>query len=103
MASASTVAVVVPSPAMVLVLVAASLTSCGPEVLVRIIEVDVLGHGHAVLGHLGRAPSLVQDGVAAARTERACNGPGQLAHAGGQRLPGFVIKEICFATADSSS
>jgi hypothetical protein len=66
------------------------------EVLIRIIEVDVLGHRNAVLGHLGRAPALVQHGVAAPRAERTRDGPGQLAHPGGQRLPSHVIVNDLF-------
>ena len=44
----------------------------------------------------GRAPALVEHGVAAAGAERADHGPGQLAHAGGQRLPGLVFKDHLF-------
>ncbi len=92
-ASASTVAVVVPSPATSLVLLAASLTSWAPRFSYGIVQLDVLGDGHAVLGHLGRAPALVEHGVAAAGAERAADGPGQLSNAGGQRPAGLVLKD----------
>ena len=72
------------------------LDQLGAEVLVGVVQLDVLGDGHAVLGDLRRAPALVEHGVAAAGAERAAHGPGQLAHAGGQRLPGLVVKDHLF-------
>ena len=54
------------------------LDELGAQVLVRVVQLDVFGDGHAVLGDLGRAPALVEHGVAAARAERAANGAGQL-------------------------
>jgi hypothetical protein len=59
MASASTVAVVVPSPATSLVLLATSFTSCAP-MFSYFLELDLLGDGDAVLG----------DGRASRRTSR---------------------------------
>ena len=63
------------------------------EVLVRVVQVDVLGHGHAVLGHFRRAPALVQYGVAAAGAKGAGDGPGQFTHADSQRLPSLVFED----------
>ena len=96
MPSASTVAVVVPSPATSLVLLAASLTSWAPRFSIRVVQLDVLGDGDAVLGHLGRAPALVEHRVAAAGAQRAAHGPGQLLDAGRQRRPGLVVKHHLF-------
>ena len=75
------------------------LDELGAEVFVRVVELDILGDGHAVFGDLGRAPALVEHRVAAAGAERAANGPGQLVHAGRQRLPGFVVKHHLFCHA----
>ena len=72
------------------------LDQLGAQVLVGVVQVDLLGHGHAVLGDLRRAPTLVEHGIAAAGAQRADHGPGQLAHPGGQRLPGFVVKDHLF-------
>ena len=66
------------------------LDELGAHVLVRVVELDVLGDGDAVLGDGRAAPALVEDGVAAARPERAADGPGELADAGEQLLPGVV-------------
>ena len=72
-ASARTVAVVVPSPAASEVLRGGLLDELGAHVLVRVGQLDLLGHGHAVLGDGRAAPALVDHGVAAARA-RACSG-----------------------------
>ena len=48
--AASTVAVVVPSPARSLVLEATSRTICAPHVLELVFELDLLRDGDAVLG-----------------------------------------------------
>ena len=43
----------------------------------------------------GAAPALVEHGIAAARAQGAADGPGQLAGAGQQLLPGLVgIREL---------
>ena len=63
----------------------------GRQVLLRVVQRDFFGDGHAVLGDLWGAPSLVEDRIAAARAERRHHGPGQLADAGGQRLPSLVL------------
>ena len=79
------------------------LDELGAQVLVRVVELDVLGDGDAVLGDLGRAPALVEHGVAAAGAERAADGPGQLRSrrpASGCRASSS--KTICFATRISS-
>ena len=63
-ASASTVAVVVPSPATSEVFVGDLAHHLGAHVLVAVLELDLLGHGHTVLGDRGRAPLLVEHDVA---------------------------------------
>src|SRR5262249_41876391 len=47
------------------------------HVLVRVVELDLLGHAHAVLRDGGRAPLLVEHDVAAARSERHLHGLGE--------------------------
>ena len=65
-ARASTVAVVVPSPAMSEVLSATSLHELGAHVLEAVFELDFLADGHAVFGDGRAAERLVDDHVAAA-------------------------------------
>ena len=81
---------VVPSPATSLVLLSGFLDELGAHVLVRVLQLDLLGDGDAVLGDGRAAPALVEDGVAAARPEGGADGAGQLADAGEQLLPGVV-------------
>ena len=42
------------------------------HVLERVLELDVFGDGHAVLGHLRGAPAFVEHGVASAGTQACC-------------------------------
>jgi hypothetical protein len=49
----STVAVVVPSPATSFVLLAASFTSWATQILVRVVQLDILGDSHTIFGDLG--------------------------------------------------
>ncbi len=99
---ASTVAVVVPSPATSLVLVATSLVELGAEVLERVVELDLTGDGHAVVGDGGGAPLLVEDDVAALGAERHLDGVGErvdaaLERRGGRsrRTPGSWACTLC--------
>ena len=52
----------------------------GAHVLVRVLELDFLGHGHAVLGDRRGAELLVENRVAALRTECCLHGVGELVH-----------------------
>ena len=74
---ASTVAVVVPSPATSLVLVAASLRSWAPMFANGSVELDLLGDGHAVVGDGRGAELLVEGDVAALRAERGLDRVGE--------------------------
>ena len=65
---ASTVAVVVPSPATSSVFLATSLTS-RPDLLVRVLQVDLLGDGDPVVGD-GGAPHFFSSTTPALRAER---------------------------------
>ena len=67
---ASTVAVVVPSPAMSLVLRGDLAQHLRAHVLELVLELDLLGDGDAVLGDARGAEALVEDDVAALGAER---------------------------------
>ena len=51
------------------------------EVLERVVELDLAGDGHAVVGDGRRAPLLVEDDVAALGAERDLDGVGEGVHA----------------------
>ena len=76
-ACASTVAVVVPSPAMSLVFEATSLTSWAPMFSNAIGQFDFFGDGHAVVGDRRRTELLVEHDVAALGSERHFDGVGE--------------------------
>ncbi len=67
------------------------LDELGAHVFIRVGQLDLLGHGHAVLGDGRAAPPLVDHGVAAARAQCAPDGPGQLGDAARQLLAGLLI------------
>ena len=92
MASARTVAVVVPSPATSLVLRGDFLHHLGAHVLVGVFQLNFLGDGDAVLGDGRRAEGFLEDDVAALGTERDFDGPGQLLNAATHRVAGFLIE-----------
>ena len=58
----------------------------GAEVLVRVLQLDLAGDGHAVVGDGGGAPLLVDDDVAALRAEGHLDGVGQGVDAALERL-----------------
>ncbi len=66
------------------------LDELGPHVLDGASQFDVLGDGHAVLGHIGAAPTLVENRIATARPEGGSYRTGQLAGTGQQLLPGVI-------------
>jgi hypothetical protein len=53
------------------------LQKLGAHVLEGVLQLDLLGHGHAVVGDGGRAPLLVQRDVAALGAQRGLHGVGQ--------------------------
>ncbi len=57
------------------------LDQLGADLLVRILEIDLLGDGHAVVGDRGGAPLLLEDDVAALGAEGDAYGVGELVHA----------------------
>ena len=65
------------------------------HVLHRILEVDFLGYGHAVLGDGGRTKLLLNYDVAALGTERRLHGVCQRVNAAQDRLTGiFTVQNL---------
>ena len=62
------------------------------EVLVRVLELDLAGDGHAVVRDRGRAPLLVDDDVAALRAEGHLHGVGEGVHAALEAAPGVLVE-----------
>jgi len=91
-ASANTVAVVVPSPATSLVLLATSRTMRAPMFFVDVFDVDFFGDGDAVFGDGGRAKALLQDHVRTLGPQRDLDGPGELSNAATNGVASFLIK-----------
>ena len=89
---ASTVAVVVPSPARSEVLVATSFTICAPMFSIGSAQLDLLGDGDAVLGDGRRAELLVDDDVPALGAEGDLHRLGQLVDAALERRAGVDVE-----------
>ena len=68
------------------------LDQLGADLLVRVLELDLLGDGHAVVGDGGGAPLLLQHDVAALRAERDADGVGELVHALLERTPSLLVE-----------
>jgi hypothetical protein len=68
------------------------LDELGAHVLNLVAQLDLLGHGDAVLGHRRAAPRLVEHGVAAARAQGRLDGGGELLDTGQQRLAGLDVE-----------
>ncbi len=64
----------------------------GAHVFVRILELDFLGHGHTILGDRRAAEFLVEDDVAAARSEGRFHSARELLDAAEKRMPRILIK-----------
>ncbi len=62
------------------------------EVLERVVELDLAGDGHAVVGDGGRAPLLVEDDVAALGAERHLDGVGEGVHATLEGAAGVLVE-----------
>ena len=64
----------------------------GAHVFVRIFELDFLGHGHTVFGDGRAAEFLVENDVAAARSERRFDGLREFLDAAQKRVPRIFIE-----------
>ena len=89
---ASTVAVVVPSPATVVGLGRDLAHHLRAHVLELVGELDLLGDGHAVLGDPRRAEALVDHDVAALRAQRDLDRVGEDVHAAQHALAGVAAE-----------
>ena len=80
-------------------------TSCAPTFSSGILQVDFLGHGHAVLGDGGRTKFLLNYDVAALGAERRLHGVCQRVHAAQDRLTGiFTVQNLlCHACNSPNS
>ena len=78
------------------------LDELGTKIFVGVVQFDVLGDGHAVLGHLGRTPPFVEHGIAAAGAEGAANCPGEFLDTGCSGLRASSSNSISLATVYSS-
>ena len=97
-ACASTVAVVVPSPAMSLVLRGDFAHHLRAHVLELVGQLDFLGDGHAVLGDARRAEALVEDHVAALGAQRHLHGVGEDIHAAQHACAGVAAEAYVFGS-----
>ena len=96
MACASTIAVVVPSPATSLVFEATSRTICAP-MFSNLSESSIsLATRHAILGDARCAIALVQDHVATLRTERDLHRLGEYVDATQHALTGIIAEPNVF-------
>ena len=71
----------------------------GAHVLETVLQFDLLGHRHAVLGHRRSAIGLVDDHVASRGAHRNGHGVRQFVHALHHLLPGMVFKKQLFRHA----
>src|SRR5215213_3285235 len=68
------------------------LAGLGPDLLPRVLELDLVGDGHAVVGDGGRAPLLLEDDVAALGTQRHLDGVGELVHPPLEGAAGVLVE-----------
>jgi hypothetical protein len=94
MAWARTVAVVVPSPAMSLVLRGDLADHLRAHVLELVRELDLLRDAHAVLGDAGCAERLVENDVAALGPERDLDRIGEDVHALEHTVAGVRVSNV---------
>jgi hypothetical protein len=68
------------------------LDELGPDLLVRVLELDLLGDGDTVVGDRGGAPLLLQHDVAALGAERHLDGIGEGVHPSLEAAARFLIE-----------
>ena len=68
------------------------LDQLGADALVRVLELDLLGDGDAVVGDGGGAPLLLEHDVAALRPEGDAHGVGELVHARFERPASLLVE-----------
>src|SRR5882724_7857500 len=68
------------------------LDQLGADLLIRVLELDLLGDGHAIVGDRGGSPLLLENHVPALGAESDLNGVGKLVHAALEAAPGVLVK-----------
>src|SRR6202007_1154856 len=68
------------------------LDQLGTDLLPRVLELDLLGDGHAIVGDRGCAPPLLESHVPALGAEGYLHGVGELIHAALEAAPGVLVK-----------
>ena len=79
------------------------LDQLGADLLPGVLELDLLGDGHAVVGDRGSAPLLVQHDVAALGAERHLYGVGELVHAALEAATSLLVERDHLGHAVMSS
>ena len=79
------------------------LDELGADLLVRVVELDLLGDGHTVVRDRGGAPLLLEHDVATARAERHLDGVGQNVEAALEAAAGLLVESndlchVCFSS-----
>src|SRR6202008_2595016 len=68
------------------------LNQLGADLLPRVLELDLLGDGHAIVGDRGGSPLLLEYHVPALGAEGYLHGVGKLVHAALEAAPGVLVK-----------
>ena len=68
------------------------LDQLGADLLPRVLELDLLGDGHAIVGDRGGAPLLLEYHVPALGAEGYLHGVGELVHTAFEAAPGVLVK-----------
>jgi len=79
------------------------LDQLGTDLLDRVLQLDLLGDGHAIVGDRGGAPLLLEDDVAALRAESDLDGIGQGIHAPFHAATGLLVISDDLGHSDGSS
>src|SRR5262249_30568405 len=67
------------------------LDQLGADLLPRVLELDLLGDGHAIVGDRGGSPLLLEHHIAALGAEGYLDDVGQLVHAALEAAPGVLV------------
>lgn len=68
------------------------LDQLGADLLVRVLELDLLGDGNTIVGDRGRAPLLLEDDVAALGAKGDLDGVGELVHPALETAPCLLVE-----------
>ena len=79
------------------------LDELGTHVLIRVLKLDILGYGYTVLGHIGAAPALVENGIAATGPKGRAHRARQLAGSAQKLLPCVVTVNQLLCTHSLNS